>query len=408
MNRRHRLILPATVLGLALTAGCANAEQPRATTVPTTVTLTQVATLDQPTDLVARAGTTRMYASEKAGRIWALDPRGGQLERGDRPLLDISEAVNDADGERGLLGLAFSPDGSQLFANYTDGNDNGATVIASWPIATTSGVDAVPVDAIDAGRRTEVLRVAQPFPNHNGGNLTFGPDGFLYIGFGDGGSQGDPNGNGQNPNTLLAAMLRIDPLHRSENRPYSIPADNPFAGGTGANGGAGRPEVFAYGLRNPWRFSFDRTNGDLWIGDVGGESWEEIDHLPATSGGGRGANLGWSLREGRHDTDKAGARPADLVEPVYEYDHDHGSSVTGGFVYRGSKLTGLSGTYLFTDFAQSSLRTLRMGADGTVSAGELRTAGATPEAIASFGQDNAGEIYLVSLSGPILRLDPQR
>ena len=269
------------------------------------VRLVQVAMLDQPIALAVRAGDPDLYVAEKTGRVVAI--RDGHVAS--RAVLDLSGQVS-LGSEQGLLGIAFSPDGRSLYASYTDLNGNSNVVVY--------GMD----DGVaDPASRRMVLVVAQPFSNHNGGDLAFGPDGDLYIGLGDGGSEGDPNGNGQSLTTLLAKMLRIAP-ETSGAVPYTIPPDNPFVGKANV-----RPEIWAYGLRNPWRYSFDRATGDLWIGDVGQNTWEEIDLQPAGSPGGE--NYGWNRLEGTHPYE--GDAPPGAVPPVDEYPHTGGGcAVTGG------------------------------------------------------------------------------
>ncbi len=258
-------------------------------------------------------------------------------------------------------------------------------------------------NAVASSRRT-ILTVDQPQPNHNGGQLAFGPDGYLYIGLGDGGAQGDsgaghaPGGNGQSLDTLLGKILRIAPNPEPGGAPYTVPADNPFVAEADA-----RPEIWSYGLRNPWRFSFDRANGDLWIGDVGQNEWEEIDHVAATKGrdAGRGANFGWNRLEGTHAY--RGSAPDDAVAPVYEISHDTGAcAVAGGFVYRGTKIPSLVGNYLFSDTCDSVIRVLVADADGGLT---MQDTGAASESVASFGQANNGTLYVISLADGIFRID---
>jgi glucose/arabinose dehydrogenase len=354
------------------------------------VRLTQVATAEGPTALVPRPGSPDLYVAERAGTVRRLVPSNDAFTVDATPVLDLDDDVADLQGERGLLGLAFSAEGSTLYVSYTDGNDDGASVIAAY---TMQG------DVADAGSRREILRLAQPFSNHNGGNIVIGPDGDLWIGFGDGGSQGDPSDNGQDRSVLLAKLLRIDVSASATAGGYTVPADNPFVAMDSA-----RPEVWAYGLRNPWRFSFDRANGDLWIADVGGSEWEEVDYVPAASGTGRGANFGWSLREGAHDTDKTGDRSTPMVEPIFEYSHDEGSSITGGFVYRGTKVPELTGVYLFSDFSAATLRGIRVADGKLAQQAVIRTTGDEMAQVSSFGQDNDGELYVLSLGGAILRI----
>ena len=343
----------------------------------TKIALAPVAKANAPLVLVPRAGTDTRYIAERAGRVRPLTAEGVLGP----PILDIATDVT-TDFEKGLLGLAFSPDGRRLYASYTDSGSN--TRIDEF---TVTG------DTVDAGSRRIVLQVVQPAGNHNGGNIAFGPDGFLWLGLGDGGGSGDQFGNGQNTKTLLGSMLRIDPNGRGAGA-YSIPVDNPFAAG------GGRPEIWLYGVRNPWRWSFDRATGDLWIGDVGQNTYEEIDRLPAPARG-RGANLQWPLREGDHKF--RGDAPAGSVAPVFDYDHGNGScSVTGGFVYRGRELAGLAGAYVFGDYCEGTLFALVPKGDGYERVSLGLNLGKS--ALVSFGQDNAGELYTLSLSGAIAKI----
>jgi glucose/arabinose dehydrogenase len=352
------------------------------------ITATPVAQVDSPTALVVRPGTETMYVAERPGRVRPVTVVGTGPDRtyqvGDS-VLDISDSVV-ADGERGLLDIVFSPDGGTLYVHYSLAPSGDARVAAY----TMAG------DEVDTGSYRELLAVEDPFPNHNGGEMEFGPDGYLYIALGDGGGGGDPEGNGQDTQALLGKILRIDPTNPSGGQEYGIPADNPFADGAG-----GRPEVWLYGVRNPWRFSFDRATGDLWIGDVGQNEWEEIDQLQAAAGGGRGANLGWNEVEATHSFE-GGSNPDGGVLPVFEYSHDEGCSVTGGVVYRGAAIPGLGGAYLFSDYCQGDVRGLRVR-DGQVT--EERTFDAHVDQLVSFAEDAAGEVYALSLLGGIYRLD---
>jgi glucose/arabinose dehydrogenase len=304
--------------------------------------------------------------------------RGGRLDP--TPVLDITGKVA-AGGEQGLLGLAFSLDRRFLYVYYTD--LEGDIRIAEYGMR---GGRA------DPGSRRELLSVEHSqFGNHNGGQLAVAPDGTLWAGIGDGGSGGDPHGNGQNLGVLLGKILRIDP-RAGGGRPYRIPRDNPFVGRAGA-----RPEIWAYGLRNPWRFSFDPATGDRWIGDVGQGTWEEVDHEPAAA---RGRNYGWNRREGTHEFE--GSRPAGAVDPVLEYDHGGGAcSVTGGYVYRGSRIPALRGAYLYGDYCGGWIRAVRLRG-GKVA--EQRDFGLDVQGLASFGVDQAGELYALSLGGEVFRL----
>jgi glucose/arabinose dehydrogenase len=339
------------------------------------VRLVQVASLQQPVAMALRPGERTLYVAEQTGRVRAI--RNGQLDPG--PVLDVSSQIV-AGGEQGLLGLAFSPDGRFLYVDFTD--RNGDTHVTEFAMR---GRRADPA----SGRL--VLEVDQPFANHNGGQLAFGPDRRLYVGLGDGGGGGDPDGNGQSLGTLLGKILRIDPRPGSR-RPYRIPAGNPFAGRAGA-----RPEIWDYGLRNPWRFSFDPATGDLWIGDVGQDSWEEIDHEPARSGG---RNYGWDRREGAHRFE--GDRPPGAAGPLIEYGHQHGAcTVIGGPVYRGRGLPGLRGAYLYGDYCAGWVRAVRLERGRLA---EQRDLGLNVPQLSSFGVGADGELYALSLNGPVFLL----
>lgn len=335
-----------------------------------------VVELDAPTALADRSGDSdAVYIAERGGRIVRV--AGGAVDG--RAVLDIS-ADTTSDGERGLLGLDFSADGDRLYVSYTDRSGD-------------SRLDAYPMDgnrADPAGRRN-LLEVAQPYSNHNGGNVVTGPDGLLYYGLGDGGSAGDPHNNGQDLSTLLGALLRIDP-DGGDDEPYTVPDDNPFAGD-----GDARPEIWVYGLRNPWRFSFDRDTDDLWIGDVGQGAIEEIDRLPFAEAA--GANLGWRVFEG---TSRYGDGDApDAVPPIHEYSHDGRCSITGGYVYRGTAIDGLNGAYLYGDFCDGVIRAIT--ADGDEVTSQRNFDAQVPELVA-FGEDTNGELYALSLSGTVFRL----
>jgi glucose/arabinose dehydrogenase len=346
------------------------------------VTLTEVTEADTPMALVARTGTDTLYVAEREGRVRPLT--GDSLGE---PILDISDEVVTS-VEQGLLDIEFSADGATLYLHYSLAPD-GDTRVISYPV---SG------DAVDTGGRRELLGVEQPFDNHNGGDLEIGPDGYLYVALGDGGSGGDPEGNGQDTQALLGKILRIDPAATTGDD-YGIPADNPFA-----DGAAGAPEVWVYGARNPWRIDFDDATGDLWVADVGQNAFEEIDLLPAADGAGRGANLGWNEMEGAHPFE-GGSNPDGAVLPVFEYDRSEGGcSVTGGVVYRGSAIPGLVGAYLFTDYCDGRLRALRAAGGQTVD--ERTFDDVSGNSLVSFGTDGAGEVYVLSLDGAIYRLDP--
>jgi glucose/arabinose dehydrogenase len=337
------------------------------------VRLVRVAVLDQPLAMATRPGDDALYVAQKSGQVVAIGD-GGRARR----VLDLSGEVSDG-SEQGLLGLAFSPDGRFLYVNYTD--TNGDTRIHEF--ATTA-------NSVDAGSRREVLLVDQPYSNHNGGHLAFGPDGFLYVGLGDGGSAGDPEDNAQDLGTLLGKMLRIDP--RGGNG-YRIPPDNPFAGRDDA-----RPEIWSFGLRNPWRYSFDAGTGDLWIGDVGQDTREEIDVQAALSGGGE--NYGWDGFEGSLPFEPP--FPEDTVGPAYDYGRDRGGTVIGGYVYRGSAMPALSGAYVFGDFFNPRIRMLVPSERGF----RHLELGVRVDNLVSLGHDQEGELYLLSIAGPVYRLAP--
>jgi glucose/arabinose dehydrogenase len=390
---------PSTSAASSTTAGTDGGSGSSATSVAggdlesVSLSLTDVATVDSPTAMAIRSGSSSLFVTEQVGRVREItvtededDDTKRTFKLVSRPLLDISDDVI-AGGERGLLGLAFSPDGRRLYVYYTAQPDGANTLDE----LTLSG------DRLDLGSRRTLLSVDDPYANHNGGEVQFGPDGFLYLGLGDGGSGGDPEGNGQDTNALLGKILRIDPEGGSGDDEYGIPDGNPFADGGGA------PEVWLYGVRNPWRFSFDAETDDLWVADVGQNEWEEVNRLPAASGGGRGANLGWNRMEGSHSFER-GTNPEGGVLPVLDYSHDDGISVTGGYVYRGDAIEGLQGAYLFTDFARSDLTAIVVDDAGKVTA--QRSFETDTPSVSSFGQGPDRELYVLSLGGQIWRIDP--
>jgi glucose/arabinose dehydrogenase len=340
--------------------------------------LTKVAEFDQPVGIALRAGDDGLYVIEKGGTVRVL--RGGAVADG--TVLDLSSEVSTG-SEQGLLGVAFSPDGNLLYASFT----NRAGDSRLWEYRLADG-------RADPGSRREVMAHDQPFANHNGGQVTFGPDGLLYWFMGDGGSGGDPQGNGQKLSTRLGKVLRINPAS-SGSAAYTIPPDNPFVGRSGA-----LPEIYAYGLRNPWRNSFDRATGDLWIGDVGQNASEEIDWAPA--GQTAGVNYGWSAFEGTKPFNPAvqaeGHRP-----PVHEYPNPaQGCSVTGGYVYRGEAIPTLTGVYVFADFCEGRLLGLRLEGGKATDVGPLNL---QVDSVSSFGEDAAGNVYVFSLAGGMFRID---
>ena len=337
--------------------------------------------LDAPIGITSAPGGW-LLVNERAGRVIAIHP-----ERGDRTTaLDITDRVS-GDGERGLLGLVLHPnwpDDDRAFVHYSDRDGN--TILAE--LTGTQDGDAAPM--LDPGSEQVLLNVEQPFPNHNGGQLAFGPDGYLWFGLGDGGSGGDPLGNGQDTSTLLGKILRLDV---SEPGGYAIPDDNPFA-----DGADGAPEVYLYGLRNPWRFSFDAESGLLWIADVGQNAYEEVNRLdPEASAG---ANLGWNVMEASHCFADPACSADGLVLPLAEYGRDAGCSVTGGHVYRGETIDGLAGWYLFSDYCGGLIYGIPSDAEGTALAPSVLLE--TGQAVTSFGTNDAGELYLTDIQGGLL------
>lgn len=360
------------------------------------LTTSQIVELDEPIALAARSSSPDLYIAERGGTVRLVKvtkPTSGtgapRYQLQSTPVLDLSDEVL-AGGEQGLLGLAFSSDGRTLYVDFTAEPD-GRTVVLEYELGDRT--------TVDLRSRRQLLEVDQPFANHNGGHLVLGPDGYLYVGLGDGGGQSDPDGRGQNPADLLGSILRIDPEGASDDgdQPYGIPAGNPFA-----DGADGAPETWLFGVRNPWRFSFDADTGDLWVADVGQNAWEEIDRLPADGGfdAGRGANLGWDRMEGSHPID--GENPPGAVLPIFEYSHeDGGCSVIGGFVYRGAAIEPLLGTYLFADYCLPGLRGLQLDAGAII---DERTWDLDLEGVFSFGQDEDGELFVLLESGPVLKL----
>ena len=323
------------------------------------------------------------HAGDNSGRIFIIEQPGTiRIWQTDEllptPFLDIQTRVNDGSSEQGLLGLAFSPAYAQngyFFVNYT--NSSGDTTIARYRVSSDPNL-------ADPASEEILLVIGQPFGNHNGGHLAFGFDGYLYIGTGDGGAANDPAGNAQNLNTLLGKMLRLN----VETIPYTIPSDNPFG-----------DEIWAYGLRNPWRYNFDRLTGDLYIGDVGQGTWEEIDFLAFGTPG--GANLGWDVMEGSHPFEGTAPEGILLTAPVAEYNHTEGCSVTGGLVYRGA-MSEWQGVYVYGDFCSGRIWGLLQNPDGSWQQALLFESGIN---ISTFGEDEAGEIYLADHQGRILRLE---
>ncbi len=366
---RLRVVVAAIVLAV-----CGFATTPPASAADA-VQARKVITLSSPTVLAVRTGEPNaVYIAQRAGVIRRLTLKpGGGVTLDPTGVLDITESVID-ESEQGLLGIAFSPDGTKLYAYWTDASSN-------------NGVYEYPYAAGVANESAQRLVIAFAHPNrttHNGGNIVFGPDGMLYIGTGDGAEGG---ANAQDLGSPLGKLLRINPAGAGPGE-YTIPAGNPFIGNPGA-----RPEIWHLGLRNPWRWSFDRSNGNMWIGDVGQQTYEEVDMVLGTK---KAANFGWPRREGKHPYN-GGTRPPGNVDPVYEYTHANGNcSITGGYVYRGAKIAGLQGAYLFADFCVGALKK-RTG-------NTVTNLGVKIPRPASFGQDASGELWVLSLDGGVYRL----
>ena len=385
MSRRNLFPLSVLVfltLFLAACGGGTSSIEPPPP--PPTLALTAVVSgLSTPLDLQRPPGDSRFFIVEQRGTIRIIE--NGALQAGN--FLDIQSLTNFDGAEQGLLGLAFHPNYSTnrlFYVNYTRNNGGPESVIAEFQ--TLAGN---PNQADPASERI-LLTVRQPFANHKGGQLAFGPDNFLYIGLGDGGSGGDPNNNGQTLTVLLGKILRIgvDPPF-SPGLQYAIPADNPFVGG------AGLPEIWAYGLRNPWRFSFERGGTHLFCGDVGQDSWEEVDLIT------KGGNFGWRVMEGAHCFNpSSGCDMTNKILPIAEYPHPEGEAIIGGYVYKGTAISSLANAYIFGDLT-GKIWSLTEAPANTWTRTLLLS---TSRTISSFGQDGAGEVYVVDYSGSVLKL----
>ena len=381
-----------SVVSVLLAASGVSAQPPADLHLNPVASLANTVALRSPGD-----GSQRLFAVVQSGRIHILDLRTNSLPPS--PFLDISVLVDDTENEQGLLGLAFHPNFAQngyFYVNYT--RDPGAgldrTRVARYTVSSADPQLADPTSGVI------IIEIEQDFGNHNGGDMHFGPDGYLYIGMGDGGSARDPLNRAQDLGSLLGKILRIDvdappgSANCGLAANYGIPADNPFVGGAAAC-----PEIWAFGVRNPWRFSFDRRTGDVWIGDVGQNQLEEIDFQPAASLGGE--NYGWSCKEGTNTPDFNSCLPGPLTEPVLTYSHSVGCSVTGGFRYRGC-IQGLRGTYVYADFCSGRIWFATEDHPGEFSAREWDD---TSFAITTFGEDESGELYLADRAGSILRFE---
>lgn len=349
--------------------------------------------VEDPIALVPDPVTGGLLVAERTGRVVAAVADGDGWRVEDQPVLDIVDLAGDTPGERGLLGIETDADGTELYVSYTS-RDDGASVVDAYELSGGEGDRRA-----DRDSRRQLLRVEQPFSNHNGGHVARAPDGTLYLGLGDGGAGGDPQGNAQDRSTLLGKLVRLDPDGADV-----VPDDNPFVGVDGV-----RPEIFATGLRNPWRFAFDPDTGDLWIADVGQNRFEEVNLVRAADGGGAGANFGWDLFEGTEpfpDADPApgAASEGPFVEPFHVYGRDSGCSVTGGVVHRGDTIPGLDGHFLFSDYCAGEIRSL--DPDDATGTATVLAGGAAD--VVGFGTDADGEVYVISLSEGIRRLVPEQ
>lgn len=335
----------------------------------------------------ASDNSNRIFIVEQAGVISVFPKQTAAAAK--KIFLDIQSKVEDSGNEEGLLGLAFHPNyetNGYFYVNYTATNPN-RTIISRFTVSSNDP------DQADSASELVILEFAQPYSNHNGGQVSFGPDGYLYIAVGDGGSGGDPHGNGQSRATLLGKILRIDVNNQTNGNQYAIPADNPFANNTNGY----RKEIYCYGMRNPWRFSFDPVNSRLWTGDVGQNAYEEIDIIE------KGGNYGWNVMEGKHCYEpSSGCNTSGLKMPIWEYGRDQGISVTGGFVYRGPTLTELTGKYIYADFGSGKIWVLNYSNMSKPVNSELLEAGFS---ISSFGVDQNNELYLCGFDDKIYRLE---
>ncbi len=383
--RRLRLtvsiVLVAVVVVGILISGVLHSSEP----ILTKYTLQKIAgEFTRPTAIVQPPGdANRLFVAEQTGTVRIIE-RGQVLPT---PFLDITTLLTSKALEQGLLDIAFHPKyatNGLFFITYTD--TTGTPVLARYHVSANDPNRADPASA------KIILTIPHPWDNHNGGQIQFGPDGYLYYGMGDGGSEGDPQGNGQKKNTMLASMLRLDIDHGD---PYAIPPDNPFV-----HDPAYLPEIWAKGLRNPWRFSFDQKTGDLYIGDVGGSLQEEVDFQPASSKGGE--NYGWNLYEGNIGTSNV----TGLTFPIITYDHvTGGCAIVGGYVYRGKSLPTLDGTYLYGDWCRGTIWSLKRDPSGTWLSEGLLSSGLS---ITTFGQANDGEIYVGDYKGGVYQLTAQK
>jgi glucose/arabinose dehydrogenase len=375
MPRRPGLLVASLALTALAACGSSNQEGPVSTITHTPgsvraqsmdVALKEIGSFDQPVAIAIRNGDSNLYVAEKSGRVRRM---GGNND----VVLDLHDIISTG-SEQGLLGMAFSEDGKELYVDFTD--TSGDTHVDSF---------AMEGDVAPFASRHTVLTVNQPYDNHNGGQILFGPDHHLYIALGDGGSAGDPQANGQSLRTRLGKILRVDPHANGDG--FTVPSDNPFVDEHSALG-----EIWAYGLRNPWRFTFDSKNGDVWIGDVGQDHLEEIDVQPGSS---KGQNYGWNRLEGSQLF--KGSAPQGAVAPTYEYSHEKGRcSIAGGYVYRGKAIPELVGKYVFGDYCSGEIWALKNG--------KAELLPIQVDSLSSFGEDSTHELYALSQQGPVYQL----
>lgn len=345
----------------------------------------------------AKDGSNRIFFVSQQGAIYVAPNRQDVKEA--KTFLDIESNVvyRDNKNEEGMLGLAFHPNYREngfFYVYYTTKDADHTSVISRFSVSKSDP------DKADPDSEVELMRLPQPYWNHNGGSIEFGPDGYLYIGLGDGGAGRDPHGNGQNTQTMLGSILRIDIDKKDAGKAYAIPKDNPFADGKG-----GLPEIYAYGLRNVWRLSFDSRTGHFWVADVGQDLWEEINIVE------KGGNYGWNLREGMHPFGKDGVEKSDdLIDPIWEYDHKTGKSITGGHVYRGSKVPKLDGYYLYADYVTGRFWAMKYNykTETVEENREIKTPADTQFPIMAFGTDENGEVYCGDAFGKLYRFQAKK
>ncbi len=385
-------VLPGAASAVPLSAPLTDGTSVPAAPTASTIRLVKVADLPSPVlALSPRDGTNRLFIVSKAGRIRIV--KNGKLLASS--FLNISSSVSKG-GEQGLLGLAFHPSfktNRKLYVDYTDTSGN--TVIREYRASASNP------NVVAAGSGRTILRIGQPYANHNGGMIAFGRDGYLYIGTGDGGSAGDPGNRAQSKNSLLGKMLRINVNGRTSTRNYLIPSSNPYVGKPGRN------EIWQRGLRNPWRFSFDRSTGSLWIGDVGQNLYEEVDLATrTTSGPGKGVNWGWRVMEGRHCyLPASGCSTTGKRKPLVEYSHAANGrcAVTGGYVYRGTGIPALRGWYVYGDYCSGEVWAVSAGASSPAKPIRLLGTG-SGRLVSGFGETEAGELLLCDLNGTVYRI----